>query len=323
MSDVTGQAAPETTSHDTAEPGLLPLADPRLRAAITAEVAARRPLPVARQTLALMTESALLDHGLRADASKAAVQKAVRAAVDGLAARHPALFDADATAGAEPARVAIPAPGAAPTGRRWSLFGRETRPAPASRAAIPSRAATARPLAAIRVKPPRQPITVGGWPLRDALLAVGAVIALIAIGLVLASPAPKTPAIAEGAAKRSGTTADIAETGTVAPAPAGPLSGLAEVVGPAALRLEGRLVRLFGVEAAAGPGTDLAGYLAGRPVSCRPVGGGSTYECAVEGHDLSEVVLFNGGAKAAPDATPALVAAEDHARAQRLGLWRR
>jgi endonuclease YncB( thermonuclease family) len=53
------------------------------------------------------------------------------------------------------------------------------------------------------------------------------------------------------------------------------------------------------------------------------VAGSEARLCAVDGRDLSEVVLFNGGGRASPEATPDLVAAEDHARAERLGVWAR
>jgi endonuclease YncB( thermonuclease family) len=68
---------------------------------------------------------------------------------------------------------------------------------------------------------------------------------------------------------------------------------------------------------------ELTRYLAGRPVTCQPVAGSAAYLCAVEGRDLSEVVLFNGGGRASSEATPDLVAAEDRARTERLGVWAR
>jgi hypothetical protein len=43
----------------------------------------------------------------------------------------------------------------------------------------------------------------------------------------------------------------------------------------------------------------------------------------VEGRDLSEVVLFNGGGRATPDATPELKAAEAKARAAGHGVWQK
>ncbi|WP_430911393.1 nuclease [Methylobacterium sp. sgz302541] len=110
-----------------------------------------------------------------------------------------------------------------------------------------------------------------------------------------------------------------------APAPLpGDVAGPAEVVDTATLRIGGRTVRLFGVEwVRGGNAADLTRYLAGRPVSCQRAPGSENHLCQVEGRDLSEVVLFNGGGRASPEASPDLAAAEDHARTERLGIWKR
>ncbi|MBY0256520.1 hypothetical protein [Methylobacterium sp.] len=108
------------------------------------------------------------------------------------------------------------------------------------------------------------------------------------------------------------------------PARANELTGPVEVIDTATLRVAGKLVRLFGVEwVRGGQADELTRYLAGRTVTCQPVAGSEARLCAVDGRDLSEVVLFNGGGRASPEATPDLVAAEDHARAERLGVWAR
>ncbi|MER2266277.1 nuclease [Methylobacterium oxalidis] len=117
-----------------------------------------------------------------------------------------------------------------------------------------------------------------------------------------------------------------AAAGEPPPAPANPneISGPAEVIDTATLRVGGKLVRLFGVEwVRGGQAEDLTRYLAGRSVACQPVSGSQNVLCQVDGRDLSEVVLFNGGGRASPEATPDLVAAEDHARSERLGVWKR
>lgn len=102
------------------------------------------------------------------------------------------------------------------------------------------------------------------------------------------------------------------------------VEGPAEVIDTATLRVGGKLVRLFGVEwVRGGQADELSKYLRGRPVSCLPAAGSSAHVCTVEGRDLSEVVLFNGGGRASSEATPELVAAEDHARTERLGVWKR
>ncbi|MGY2047645.1 thermonuclease family protein [Methylobacterium sp. JK268] len=148
----------------------------------------------------------------------------------------------------------------------------------------------------------------------------------------------RTEAAPAAAAKRTTTEAKNAanprrepvETGTLVPseaaAKAAPtsLAGVAEVVDTATLRLGGRTVRLFGVETAKGAQpTDLSTYLAGRPVACQPSTAGAGYLCNVDGHDLSEVVLYNGGGRATSDATSDLVEAERHARTEKLGVWRK
>lgn len=105
---------------------------------------------------------------------------------------------------------------------------------------------------------------------------------------------------------------------------AGEIVGPAEVIDTATLKIGGRVVRLFGVVWVRGGQTEeLARYLGKRPVTCQPVAGSEAHLCSVDGRDLSEVVLFNGGGRASPEATPDLVAAEDRARSERLGVWAR
>lgn len=108
------------------------------------------------------------------------------------------------------------------------------------------------------------------------------------------------------------------------PQNANALTGVPEVIDTATLRVAGKLVPLFGVEwVRGGQAEELKKYLGGRNVSCQPAPGSSAFLCTVEGRDLSEVVLFNGGGRASSEATPDLVAAEDHARSERLGVWKR
>ena len=57
-------------------------------------------------------------------------------------------------------------------------------------------------------------------------------------------------------------------------------------------------------------------------VACAPAEGGA-YRCSLDGQDLSELILFNGGGRASADATPDLLAAEEQARSNRIGIWRR
>jgi endonuclease YncB( thermonuclease family) len=102
------------------------------------------------------------------------------------------------------------------------------------------------------------------------------------------------------------------------------LKGVPEVVDTATLRVEGKIVRLFGVEwARGGQAEDLTRYLRGRAVDCRLVATPDVYRCEVEGQDLSRAVLFNGGGRATADASPELAAAENHAKSERIGVWRK
>ena len=139
-----------------------------------------------------------------------------------------------------------------------------------------------------------------------------------------AEPAPDTPQ-----ANAAPATADTPPPETEQRPPEPPrnpnaVEGPAEVIDTATLRVGGKLVRLFGVEwVRGGQADELSKYLRGRPVTCLPASGSSAHVCTVEGRDLSEVVLFNGGGRASSEATPELVAAEDHARTERLGVWKR
>jgi 1A family penicillin-binding protein len=111
-----------------------------------------------------------------------------------------------------------------------------------------------------------------------------------------------------------------------APSPqtAGPVRGPAEVVDTGTLDIRGRVVRLVGVEGEDGRfARQLARFLRNRDVVCEPAGAADRHRCKVEGHDLSTLVLLNGGGRAAPDAPPELLSAQDEARGARLGVWRR
>jgi membrane peptidoglycan carboxypeptidase len=112
-----------------------------------------------------------------------------------------------------------------------------------------------------------------------------------------------------------------ATTGSVAAG--GRLRGPAEVVDTGTLEIRGQAIRLAGVEAEEGRAARaLARYLRGRELDCAPAETAG-HRCRVDGEDLAEVVIANGGAKAAADASPELQAAEEGARAARLGLWGR
>jgi penicillin-binding protein 1A len=100
------------------------------------------------------------------------------------------------------------------------------------------------------------------------------------------------------------------------------IRGVPVVQNTGMLEIQGRVVRLFGVEGARGRAVrDLRRYLGSREVACEPAGSGSDHRCRVDDQDLSRVVLFNGGGRAAANATPELRALEQQARSTRVGIW--
>lgn len=175
--------------------------------------------------------------------------------------------------------------------------------------------------------------------------SAAALVAVIAAGLVLAGrePEPSRPATTKPAPSRATappSTAPAApsvapdtvtpppETGgdpeTDTPPAPNSVTGQVQVVDTATLKIGGKVVHLFGVEwVRGGQAGELARYIGSRPVTCQPAPGSESMNCVVDGRDLSEVVLFNGGGRASPEASPELVAAEDHARSERLGVWKR
>ncbi|MFE1600508.1 PBP1A family penicillin-binding protein [Methylobacterium sp. ID0610] len=103
----------------------------------------------------------------------------------------------------------------------------------------------------------------------------------------------------------------------------GALRGIPSVIDTGTLDVDGQTVRLAGVEGLSGRNArELGRYLRRRDVACQPAEGGA-YRCSLDGQDLSELILFNGGGRASADATPDLLAAEEQARSNRIGIWRR
>jgi hypothetical protein len=120
-------------------------------------------------------------------------------------------------------------------------------------------------------------------------------------------------------------TASIPRRDMTASAPdRGPLRGVPKVLDTSTLSLQGRVVRLFGVEPAGDRGstTELTQYLGGREVVCETAEPSETYRCRVDGKDLSLIVLFNGGGRVTADATSELKAAADRARSAGVGVWK-
>ncbi|MBE7243679.1 MAG: PBP1A family penicillin-binding protein [Actinomycetospora chiangmaiensis] len=98
--------------------------------------------------------------------------------------------------------------------------------------------------------------------------------------------------------------------------------GVPEVIDTGTLSFRGRVVRLAGVEGQGGAlARQLARYLRRREVSCAAEGDGM--RCRIDGDDLAALILAAGGARASEDAPQDLLAAEEQARSERVGLWGR
>jgi 1A family penicillin-binding protein len=106
-----------------------------------------------------------------------------------------------------------------------------------------------------------------------------------------------------------------------AAAPRDLLVGVPFVIDTGTLRIGNRRIRLEGVDGLAGlAARHMAEYIGGREVACRRTTA-KRFRCEVDGWDLSEVVLYNGGGRATKTAPPDLVEAERNARDARRGLW--
>jgi penicillin-binding protein 1A len=101
------------------------------------------------------------------------------------------------------------------------------------------------------------------------------------------------------------------------------IRGVPVVQNTATLEIQGRIVRLFGVEGVRGRAArEFRRFLRNREVICEPAGSGNDYRCRIDDQDLSRVVLFNGGGRASANAPADLRALEQQARSTRLGIWR-
>jgi membrane peptidoglycan carboxypeptidase len=100
--------------------------------------------------------------------------------------------------------------------------------------------------------------------------------------------------------------------------------GVADVIDTATLAIRGRLFKLEGVVADDDRRAlrALSRFLRRREVVCVNAPAADRARCNVDGQNLSEIILSNGGARATPDAPAELLAAEDEARSQRIGIWR-
>jgi penicillin-binding protein 1A len=132
-----------------------------------------------------------------------------------------------------------------------------------------------------------------------------------------ASPARRAPGVAAPTGARD------PGPGPTAPPRAGTIGGTAMVLDTATLDVQGRLVRLIGVEGMNGRfARGLGRFLRRREVICEPASA-QAYRCRVGDQDLSELILLNGGGRATADASEELRAAEERAREMRAGFWRR
>jgi penicillin-binding protein 1A len=111
------------------------------------------------------------------------------------------------------------------------------------------------------------------------------------------------------------------------PVVAGPDAGVrgsADVLDTATLAIRGRRIQLEGILAdgdrrALRP---LARFLRRREVICEPAGAPERYRCNVDGQNLSEVILSNGGARASPDRASSSAASNSAGASGRVGIWR-
>ncbi|WP_200845101.1 transglycosylase domain-containing protein [Roseomonas sp. 18066] len=103
--------------------------------------------------------------------------------------------------------------------------------------------------------------------------------------------------------------------------PAERIEGIPGLVDTGTLVIGGRLLRLSGVVGASGDFLPaMTQWIAGRTAQCL-AGSDATWRCRIEGRDLSELVLSNGGGRATAEAAGELKRAEAAARRQRLGVW--
>ncbi len=155
------------------------------------------------------------------------------------------------------------------------------------------------------------------WWRRIPVLLVGALAVLLLLVLI-AKPwkAPLHSGDAGAAANQSAVSRNAPGVQEV--------SGVAEVIDTTTLKIADKVLHLYGIEWARGGNADLLrSYLADRTVMCRAAPPTDRHRCEVDGRDLSVVVLFNGGARATSDAPPELRVAEQHARADKKGVWKR
>ena len=153
---------------------------------------------------------------------------------------------------------------------------------------------------------------------------VGMLLALILWGLWSEPSSVATSGPGANAGAKPGPVSTAASPDADKAKPSGAVVGVPEIVDTSTLRIDGRVVRLFGVEWERGAqAVDLTRYIAGREVVCTPAVRSDRHRCQIGGRDLSEVVLYNGGGRTTAEATPELKAAEDKARTAGFGIWQK
>jgi penicillin-binding protein 1A len=99
------------------------------------------------------------------------------------------------------------------------------------------------------------------------------------------------------------------------------VTGIPTVIDTATFQIEGGIVALDGVAGAGGSyAQDLAAYIGEREITCRRTID-ERYRCTIDGWDLAEIVLLNGGGRATPRAAPDLLEAQRRARDEGRGVW--
>jgi endonuclease YncB( thermonuclease family) len=326
----------------------------RIRQRLQAEVDAQGALPESRRAAALIGESSIRFTG-DGDGDYVIVGPggqprhsledgsafSLRDLAAELRRSYPALFSPDAPAAAPPSPDPIEAP---PQPRDWLMLGpgEPTVPPEAeskqSEADAPS--APALPLAS-RAPETADPPSIATLPtaavpdmlptlgFRPSYAIYGGVTFLIGVLLALilwgswSEPSPDTVSGQRASAGATPGPVPAPSSGDTAKPP-GAISGVPEIVDTSTLRIDGRVVRLFGVEWERGAqAEDLTRYIAGREVVCTPAVRSDRHRCQIDGQDLSEVVLYNGGGRATSEATPELKTAEAKARAAGFGIWQK
>lgn len=328
----------------------------RIRQRLQAEVDAQGALPESRRAAALIGESSIRFTGdgdtdyvvvgpggqPRHSLEDGSVPFSLRDLAAELRRNYPALFNPDAPAAAAQPAEPIEAP---PQPRDWLMLGpgEPTVPpeAESKQGEADAPSAPALPLAS-REPEAADPPSMATLPtaavpdilptlgFRPSYAIYGGVTFVLGVLLALmlwslgSEPSPDTASQRASAGATPGPTATAGPSGGNTAKPPGAISGVPEIVDTSTLRIDGRVVRLFGVEWERGAqADDLTRYIAGREVACTPAARSDRHRCQIEGRDLSEVVLYNGGGRATSEATPELKTAEAKAREAGFGIWQK